>query len=94
MDNDEELYLDIEVCLETINEKEIKSYPETDQNSLKAACELFSNSIPKTRLNNTGYSDRVQAGGRFAPAFPAATKEKEEAYIEKMLLLDKKRNNM
>lgn len=94
MDDDEELFLDIEVCLETINEKELVPHPKNDSNSLKAACELFSNSIPKTRLNNTGYSDRIQPGGRFAPAFPPASKEKEEAYIEKMILADKKRNNM
>lgn len=58
--------------------------------SLKEAAANFSNAVVKRKLSDTAYVDRVQIGGRWTPAFPAASKEKEEAYIQKMLDLDKK----
>jgi len=58
--------------------------------TLKVNAALFCKSVAKNKLSNTNYVDQVQLGGRWMPAFPAATTEKEEQYIQKMIARDKK----
>ena len=59
--------------------------------SLKESAALFSKSVTKRKLSNTNYVDQVQPGGRWTPAFPAPTKDKETDYIEKMLAREAKK---
>lgn len=58
--------------------------------TLSEAAAAFSASI--TPFNVSTYTDKVQSGGRWAPAFPETSLERQEAYIERMIARDKELN--
>lgn len=61
-----------------------------DVNIVACSATAFSESI--TQINKVAYADKRQKGGRWAPAFPETSLEKQEAYIERMLARDKELN--
>lgn len=74
----------------TTNQETDEIVVDVDLSSLGESAAAFSESV--SLLDVVSYTDKRQKGGRWAPAFPETSLERQKAYIERMIVRDKELN--